>query len=164
MVTSRRRRAGRIVRLPGRRVVEEVDTPPLWPPPTRTGTTSSPRSESAPEPNARFRSLDWDWREPVGTAGAKMASTSSTRAAGSTWTATRTGSLRRPHTLNGGLRTNLVKQTNRRQLCCEANARLPNQSRSSFLEWSLGPKSSSGEGVGRLTAGPWHAVALHERP
>ena len=96
-MTSRRRRAVRIVRLPGGRLVGQLDIPPHGPPPTRTGTRSSPRSESAAKTNARFRSLDWDWREPVGTAGTKMASTSSTRTAGSTWAATRTGSRRRSH-------------------------------------------------------------------
>ena len=45
------------------------------------------------------------------------------------------------HLENGGLRTNLVKQPNRRLLGCEADARLPYRSRSSVLEWSLGPKT-----------------------
>ena len=116
-------------------LLSRQNLPPHGPPPTRTGTSSSPRLESATEPNARFRSLDW-WREPVGTAGTKMASTSSTRTAGSTWTATCTGSLRRPLPLNGSFRTNLVRRTNRRLLGCGAKARLPNQCRSSFLNQS----------------------------
>ena len=99
-------------------------------------------------------------RAPLGTAGTKMASTLSTCTAGSTWTATRTGSLRRPHTLNGG-RTNLVKQPNRRLLGCSATQ--PKQVCRSGME-PLDPNVRLAKVLGRLTAGPWHTVALHDRP